>query len=230
MTSLRHRLRDFIDIFSPRYCAVCGCRLNTTERILCAGCRMRLPYMRIDDFYDNPISRLFWAKIPVEKAASFIHYKHDSDSHLLLMQLKYNHRPDIGRSMGEVMAQDLQRRGFFQDIDAIVPIPLHWKRFWKRGYNQSMQLAMGINKVTRIPILGKAVRRVRNNESQTSKSFQERMENVDDLFEAKPITPYRHILIVDDVLTTSATMLACAKALLDKNPDISISILTLAKA
>lgn len=222
-------LHDHWDIISPRHCAICGCLLNSSEEPLCAGCLMHLSYVDCNDFYDNPVSRLFWAKIPIEKATSHIFYDHYSDSHRLLVQLKYNHRPDIGLYMGRMMALNLEPKGFFQGIEAIVPVPLHWKRQLKRGYNQSRQLALGISAVTHIPVLRGLVVRIRNNESQTNKSFEDRFENVKNLFKAKHDASLHHILLIDDVLTTSATLLACASAIHQANPDIRMSILTLAK-
>ena len=146
------------------------------------------------------------------------------------MHLKYIHRPDIGREMGRIIAHELSKRGFFREIDALVPVPLHWIRHWKRGYNQSLQLALGIHKVTRIPVWEHVVRRTRNNATQTSKSYTERMQNVENLFAARPLGKPCHLLLIDDVLTTGATLTSCAQSILAANPDVRFSILTLAKA
>ena len=231
MASFSTWLHDFRDLLSPRYCAVCGCRLNTTEQKLCSACLLRLPYIPKRDFYDNPVARLFWARIPIERAHSFIVYSHEDASHQLLMQLKYNHRPDLGPWLGRLMARDLMTKGFFETMDCIVAVPLHWRRQLSRGYNQSIELACGIAEVSGLPLLRKHVVRLRNNPQQArNKSAGERMENVENLFLAKSRIPYRHILLVDDVVTTGATLTSCAQAILHSNPDVCFSVLTLAKA
>ena len=189
-----------------------------------------MPYMQKTDFYDNPSVRLLWGKIPIEKAFCYIHYRSDSDSHQLLTQLKYNHRPDLGVWCGRMMARDLAGSGFFDDIDCILPLPLHWKRHIARGYNQSIELAKGVAEKTELPILTGYVRRVRNNETQTHKTMEERIKNVEGLFRLRRTIPYHHILLLDDVLTTSATLTACAQAILKEQPDVRFSVLTLAKA
>lgn len=230
MASLKTWLCDFRDLISPRYCPICGNRLNSTEEEVCGKCLMMLPYIPIKDFYDNPTARLFWAKIPVERAHSYIRYHNEWDSHRLLMFLKYNHRPDIGRWMGRLMARDLHSMGFFEDMDCIAAVPLHWKRQMKRGYNQSIELARGVADITGLPLVRRQIVRLRNNSTQTRKSMEERIENVESLFHVKSRLPYHHILLIDDVLTTGATLTACAKAILQHNPEMKVSILTLAKA
>ena len=220
---------DFLNLFSARHCAVCGRPLSAGERSVCGGCLLGLPYMMEPDFYDNPVSRLLWAKMPLERAYSFLWYRKDDLSAPLLHQLKYRHRPDVGREMGRMMAHDLLARGFFADVDAIVAVPLHWIRQFRRGYNQSQALALGVSEVTGIPVLQRWVKRVRNNATQTRKTAAERTANTEQLFRARPGMPCRHVLIVDDVLTTGATAASCASAIVQTNPHVRISVLTLAK-
>lgn len=230
MKTLLAWLHDFFDLFYPRFCAVCGCRLGVSEQKLCASCLLKLPYLSIKDFSDNPVSRMFWGKVPVERAFSYFQYLHDSEAHLVLMKLKYQHRPDLGLWMGSLMARELQKDGFFDGVECIVPVPLHWRRQWKRGYNQSEQLARGVARVAGLPLLKGYVRRVRNNETQTHKSHAERIRNVEKLFRMRRAIPYTHILLVDDVLTTGATLTSLARTILEAQPDVRISVLTLAKA
>ena len=128
------------------------------------------------------------------------------------------------------MARALMEKGFFEGIECIVPVPLHWQRRWKRGYNQSEQLARGIAEVTGLPLLNKHIRRIRNNPTQTHKTAEERFENVKYLFHLRRPIPYSHVLLVDDVLTTGATLMSCAEAILQGQPDVRFSVLTLAKA
>ena len=230
MASIRTWLTDFRDVLSPRFCAICGEKLNTTEQKLCSACLMRLPYFPKKDFLDNEVSRLFWAKIPIERGHSYIHYHKEGLSHELLMKAKYGHRPDLCRWIGAMMARDLTRAHFFDNIDAIVPVPLHWLRQIQRGYNQSRYIAKGLSDVTGIPVSNNWVRRVRNNETQTNKSASERLNNVQNIFQASPSIPACHILLVDDVITTGATITSLAQTILERNTDITFSVITIGKA
>ncbi len=245
MTDFKDWMHDFFDLMFPRCCAVCGAHLGRTEREVCASCLVSLPYINLNEnedqnedqndnvnenFYSNAIARLFWGRFPIERAWSYLRYRSDSESHLLLMQLKYNHRPDVGVYFGRMMARDLVPKGFFRDIDCLMPLPLHWKRRLARGYNQSTELAKGIAEVTGVPVVTGCIERVRNNETQTHKSVEERIRNVENLFRLRRPIPYRHILLVDDVLTTGASLTACAQAILRAQPDVRFSVLTLAKA
>jgi len=222
-------ISSFFQLISPRFCPICGSSLAPTEQKVCTVCLAQLPYIHYDDFLDNEAARLFWAKIPIERAACWMTYSNDSKSHQLLMQIKYGHRPDIALWMGEMLARELIGRGFFDTIDGIIPIPLHWRRKFKRGYNQSNEIARGVACVTGLPILKNVVVRYRNNETQTHKTADERRENVKNIFKARAKVPNQHLLLVDDVLTTGATLTACAHAIMKQNPGVRFSILTLAK-
>lgn len=213
-----------------RRCLICRSPLGSQEQKICGACLVQLPFIRRYDFYDNLSCRLLWGRMRVERAFSCMAYRHDDFSHQLLIKLKYDHHPELGRWLGCMMARDLLLQGFFNEIDAIVPIPLHWLRKLRRGYNQSRELALGISKATGLPVLSGVVRRVRNNPSQTTQTASQRMENVANVFQARSGLTYRHILLVDDVLTTGATMSACAQAICELNPDVRISVFTLARA
>jgi ComF family protein len=178
----------------------------------------------------NPIERRFWTRFPVERAASLFH--HDGErTRGLLYHIKYYGHPDLGTYLMAVYAKELQGTGFFEGVDGIVPVPLHWRRQLERGYNQSHFIAEGIRQVVELPVWKNVVRRVKDNASQTRLNAQQRMENVEGIFELK--RPERiagkHVLLVDDVMTTGATLASCAKELA-KAPDVRISVLTLAIA
>ena len=220
------RILDFI---SPRLCVVCGQRLAPTERSLCSVCLFHLPRT---DFHqkplDNPMAQLFWGLAPIEKAAALFYYHPHSETAQLVYRLKYNNRPDIGEDMGRVMACELQATDFFSDIDVLLPVPLASKRLRQRGYNQSEQLAKGISDITHLPIVTKALRRKHFQQSQTTLNRWQRQENVEDTFWLKDGSQLqdKHVLLIDDICTTGATLIACANVL--KNiEDIRISVLTL---
>lgn len=220
------RILDFI---SPRLCVVCGQRLAPTERSLCSVCLFHLPRT---DFHqkplDNPMAQLFWGLAPIEKAAALFYYHPHSETAQLVYRLKYNNRPDIGEDMGRVMANELQATDFFSDIDVLLPVPLASKRLRQRGYNQSEQLAKGISDITHLPIVTKVLRRKHFQQSQTTLNRWQRQENVEDTFWLKEGSQLqdKHVLLIDDICTTGATLISCANTLKDIE-GIRISVLTL---
>ena len=224
-------LGSFLSLLFPRCCLVCGRPLAKGEECLCTMCNINLPRTGYHLKEDNPVEKLFWGKIPLERATSFFFYRKGSDFRQILHQLKYGGQKDIGAIMGRYMAAELQESGFFEGIDVIVPVPLHKKKQRLRGYNQSEWIARGIATVTGIPIDTESVARHKNTETQTSKSSLERWENVNGIFELHHPEPLagKHILIVDDVLTTGATTVECASCL-TKIEGVRISVLTLAIA
>ena len=220
------RILDFV---SPRLCVVCGRRLSPTERSLCAVCQLHLPrtaYQFTPD--DNPMAQLFWYLAPVERAAALIYYEPHSEMAQMVYQLKYDNRPDIGEDMGRVMGCDMQLAGFFDGVDVLLPVPLSRKRFRQRGYNQSEQLALGVSDVTHLPVVTKVLKRKHFRQSQTQLNRRERQENVADMFELRDgsMVEGKHVLLIDDVCTTGATLLACMDAL-KGIPGIRFSVLTL---
>lgn len=220
------RILDFI---SPRLCVVCGQRLAPTERSLCSVCLFHLPRT---DFHqkplDNPMAQLFWGLAPIEKAAALFYYHPHSETAQLVYRLKYNNRPDIGEDMGRVIANELQATDFFSDIDVLLPVPLASKRLRQRGYNQSEQLAIGISDITHLPIVTKVLRRKHFQQSQTTLNRWQRQENVEDTFWLKDGSQLqdKHVLLIDDICTTGATLISCANTLKDIE-GIRISVLTL---
>ena len=225
-TDFWHQL---LDLVAPRLCTVCGRRLSLTEQTLCVSCNMHLP--RTDfhhDAYDNVMARLFWGIIPVERAAALFYYEAHAGASNILYDLKYHAHPEIGRDMGHIVASEFAESGFFDGIDMIIPVPLAWKRQWQRGYNQSFFIARGISRTTGLPVCNKAVCRTKFEKSQTLIGRRERQENVADVFRLKNADAVRgrHVLLVDDVVTTGATMVACARELL-KAGDVKVSLLSL---
>ncbi len=191
----------------------------------------RLPRTDLHRQRGNRVERNFWGKFPVERATSFLHYAKEGMVRELLFELKYHGGKDVGEVLGRMAAAELRSSCFFEDIDGIIPVPLHRRKEWKRGYNQSEWIAKGLSAVTGIPVHPKVVVRNRYTETQTRKGRFERWENVQDLFSCPSPEPLggKHVLLVDDVLTTGATLVACADALREI-PGIKISVFTLALA
>ena len=174
------------------------------------------------------MAKLFWGQIPVERAAALFHYESHAETANIIYQLKYKDHPEIGPLMGRMMAAELQKEEFFDGIDVIVPVPLTRERLRQRGYNQSEEIAKGVSEITGLPINKDVVKRTVFQGSQTRRSRWERQENVEYAFQlthGEPIAG-KHLLIVDDVVTTGATIIACAKELA-KAGNVKISVLSL---
>lgn len=210
-------IRRILDFVMPRICAVCGEQLNITDHAICMKCNMHMPRT---DFckspYDNAMAQQFWGLIPIEKAAAlFYYYPHTYYTNIIL-DFKYEGMWNIAEDMGRVAAVEFKDYGFFDDIDVIVPVPITWKRKLKRGYNQCYHIAIGIKEITGLPINLKAVERRVFKESQTQMTHYERRENVKDVFQLKDPSGIRgkHVLVIDDVVTTGSTIIACCEQLL----------------
>lgn len=227
------RLLDFV---APRLCPVCGRRLSVTEETLCASCNLHLPRTGFTTSpEDNEMARLFWGKLttadswycPVEQAAALFRFEPSSPSSHLIYDLKYHFHPEYGEMLGKMVAKELPD-SFFKDVFTIIPVPLSRKRKAQRGYNQSEMIARGISEVTGIGISTDIIVRKTFQESQTKKQWHERMENVENAFQLKKGERIagRRILVVDDVLTTGATIMACCRELL-KAGHVSIHVLTI---
>ena len=224
--SFWHRL---LDLISPRLCVVCGNRLTVTEDTICSPCNLHLPRTAFATApYDNEMAKLFWHQIPIERASALFYYESHSETANIIYLLKYKNHPEIGEVMGRLMAKELLARDFFDGIDGIVPVPLARKRQRQRGYNQSLEIALGISEMTGLPIYGKVIRRNIFEGSQTTKGRWERNENVEKVFELIDSEAVRgkHLLIVDDVVTTGATIIACTKELV-KACNVKVSVVTL---
>ena len=210
-------------------CVVCRHMLHKGEEYICVSCLADLPYTHLMAHPSNVLEKLFWEHIPIERATSLFTYYRKADSHQILRDLKYHNRPGLGCFFGRMMGRQLRDTDFFDTIDMIVPVPLARERFRKRGYNQSEMLADGLHEITGIPVRKDIVKRVVSNKTQTSLTRSERMRNVEGIFQAVKDVELegKHILLVDDVVTSGSTMISCAKAL-GINNNMRFSILALA--
>lgn len=221
--------RRLLDLVMPRACAICGRRLTPSESTICASCLTELPFTRQWlSAYDNQMARLFWGSFPIERAAALWYYAPHSECCNPIYNLKYHGSQETGIELGFMAANYYNTAGFFDGIDAIVPVPLAPNRQRQRGYNQSLMIAKGVQSATGLPIYNKVVRRTHFKGSQTQKNTWQRQENVADVFmltDAATISG-KHLLIVDDVVTTGATVNACAQQLCHAG-DVRISVLAL---
>ncbi len=218
-----------LDLLSPRLCVACGQRLSPEESVLCPHCMFELPYTDHPDHpYDNYMTKLFWGHFPIEKAVAMFFYEPKSKASEIIYSMKYYGRPETAESMGRIFARQLQATSFFTDINGLVPLPLTRKRKRQRGYNQAEEIAVGIGKETGIPIYNKVLKRDSFSISQTRLNILQRRENVENAFRLThgETIAHKHLLLIDDVVTTGSTVIACAQQLM-KADDVKISVLSL---
>jgi ComF family protein len=220
---------DFFSLIYPKICAACGNSLWKKEKVICTYCDFHLPRTHFHMERDNPVSRIFWGRIPVECASAFYYFNKGNKVQQLIHQLKYKGRRDIGIFLGEQYGYLLKNSLFFGSMDVIIPVPLHEKKLMKRGYNQSEQFAIGLGNSMKIPVDAHLLYRTKATETQTKKSRFRRWQNVEDLFAVRDPRNLdgRHILLVDDVITTGATIEACIKALCIV-PSVRVSVAAIA--
>ncbi len=212
----------------PAVCEVCGEPLIDGEELLCLNCRHNIP--RVNAHVDETSEihrRLAQPGIPIERTASFFYYFRDNPYARLIQAAKYSDRPNIDAALGRMFAAELARAGFFDGIDALQPVPLHWWKKFRRGYNQAEMICRGISEIARLPIADNL--RAARHSTQTRKNALQRQANVAGTMSvARPgEIAGKHILLVDDVITTGATLLATAQTILRNAPGAKISVLSL---
>lgn len=228
---LKHVTQSLLQLFFPQTCRGCGSDAVSGQQLLCIQCTQRLP---ITDFWrhsGNATEKMLAGRIPFLNAASHLFFTQHSLIQELMHQLKYNGCKEIGEYFGKKMGEAILTSGRFEGIDAIIPMPLHKHKLKKRRYNQATILSNGIASVLNCPVLPNIITRISASGSQTNKNRLERWENISGSFQLQDAAAVtgKHLLLVDDVITTGATLEACASVLL-KAPDTRISLCTLACA
>lgn len=203
---------DFFNLIFPKLCAACGNTLLKQEHIICTSCQFNLPKTNFHLHQDNDICRVFWGRIQIEMAAAFYKFSKKSKVQHLLHQLKYKGNKEVGELVGELYGYELKKAPLFEGIDVIIPVPLHPKKKKIRGYNQSEWIAKGLSKTMDIELDTTSVYRKVHTQTQTKKARYDRWENVDSIFGINHPEKLKNkkVLIVDDVITTGATIEACA--------------------
>jgi ComF family protein len=224
---------DLIDLIYPRSCIVCKNELAKTERNCCNFCIQEFPYTYFEKFREpTDLDKLFWGRVKVHSTFSLLYFEKEKGSQFVLHDLKYKHNYALGIEMGKLIAKKLSGHSILQGVDALIPVPIHHRKKFIRGYNQSEALAHGIEKLTGIKVINDFVAKNKHTGSQTRKGRFLRWDNVSDQFSINkfPSANVKHIAIIDDVITTGATIEALISVIQKNYPEIRISVISLAIA
>jgi len=213
---LKHLISQFIALLYPRLCEACGASLHRHEQVLCLDCLYHLPHTGYWDEAGNNIEKMFWGKIRLEHVCALFFFNKGSRYRHLLHKLKYKGRVNIGIELGRRLGRELRSAALYQTVDTVIPVPLHPKKQRQRGYNQSEQIAIGIAEATGWKLDTQTVVRRQFTATQTRKARLERWQNVAEVFAVRHpgAVQDKHVLLVDDVITTGATIEACAQHLI----------------
>ena len=224
-------LNDFLSLIFPRVCHACGNLLFKNEEVICISCLYKLPKTNFHLEKENSITEIFAGRIKFESATSYLYFVKAGKVQHLIHQMKYKGIKEIGIFLGELYGNELKKSELFNTIEVVIPVPLHKTKLKKRGFNQSELFARGLSSSMKINLDTKNLYRKIASETQTRKTKFERWKNVEDIFDLKDYTKLsgKHVLLVDDVITTGSTLEASANAL-NRIKDIKISIATMAYA
>ncbi len=225
-------LYDMVGLVYPQLCCACKNRMNKQEDLICFQCLYELPKTNFHLDKENIIARHFLGRVRFQEATALYFFLKEGKVQELMHQLKYAGRYEIGVKLGKILGRQLKEAELWQGIDGIVPVPLHPQKLKKRGYNQCDAIADGLSEVLECPAFYDAVVKAENIESQTRKSKEERWQNVKTVFAIRKaeVLQGKHLLLVDDVVTTGATLIACAEQLLGlEGTKVSFATLACAK-
>lgn len=228
---MKNILDSILYLFYPEICLGCGNSLVSGEKVLCTHCEVNLPRTRFHSDPENEVNRIFWGRVKLEAATSFLYFRKGGMVQNLMHQFKYQGEREIGTHLGKLFAMELGKITFFDAADMIIPVPLHPGKEKKRGYNQSFMIAKGLGEVMDVPVKENYLIRNRFSETQTKKARYNRWENVKEIFtlnHADEVSDSR-VILVDDVVTTGATIEACASKLINEGK-ARVGVATLAIA
>jgi len=220
--------KSLLALFYPNTCLTCGTHLMQNEFLICVLCRHNLPVTDFCETPNNAVEKAFKGRVPIEQGTSLLFFRKKGISQLLIHQLKYKGRQDVGVFFGKWMGKQMSAGKRFKSLDGIIKVPLHTKRMKERGYNQLSLFANQLSKELHIQVYNDVLVKVGQSMSQTKKNRFNRFEKISERFQLSngEEVAGKHVLLIDDVLTTGATLEACANELL-KVPDVKISIATM---
>lgn len=224
--------RTLKNLVFRRSCMMCGCYVEEYMQGICHRCRVDMPITKYIDLDSNPVTEVFEGLVPIEHGSALLVYVANSAWSVPILRFKYHGSWSIAYNMGRWYGALLRDSGRYDDVDVIVPVPLHPMKVMKRGYNQSEYIAEGIAREMGLSVECRAVVRVKNNPPQAMLNEFDRWDNVKDIFAVRhpEYLEGRHLLLVDDVITTGATLTSCAKSILDVAPSCKVSVAALTVA
>lgn len=228
-TTFLPKLSSWIDpifwLYFPKNCPACGRPLRLFGANICGRCSQNLPETHFFEAPGNPIEKIFYGRLPISAGAAAWYFHKNSALQALLFQLKYKSNEDVGLFIGKQMGALLAASERFDTIDALIPVPLHPQALSKRGFNQAALICEGIGQVWHKPVFTGAITRTKHTNTQTKQSRAVRWENMENAFSIKDPTSItgKHLLLIDDVITTGATIEACGKTLLSVK-DVKVSV------
>lgn len=228
MLQLKEIRDSILHVVFPHVCDGCGSDLLNIESRLCIRCFASLPETNFEIHPNNPVEKDFWGRLPILSGSAHLYFTKESFVQHLMHQLKYRGNKDLGMQLGRIMGNALKSSNRFNDIDALVPLPLFPSKEKKRGYNQAKVLCDGIGEVFNFPILSNVIIRPQHTETQTKKGRIERWKNIEGKFTLVDPSAIqnKHLLLIDDVVTTGATLEACGNELLSVS-NVKLSVATL---
>ncbi|MBL7730342.1 MAG: ComF family protein [Chitinophagaceae bacterium] len=220
----------FMHLLYPHICAGCGHELHNEETQLCLQCLHEMPHTGFDKLPGNPVEKIFWGRLPLTAAMAGYYFTKGSVMQQLMHQLKYKGNKDLGIQLGRMLGHQLAESGRIM-ADALIPLPLYPAREKKRGYNQATLICHGMADILQLPVFDKAVTRPHHTTTQTRKKRIERWDNIEGKFlvTQPDVLQHKKLLLVDDVVTTGATLEACGAAILGAG-NVSLSIACLCMA
>lgn len=229
MLQLQHIKNSIEHLLFPHNCLGCATDVLQQEQLLCAKCLLDLPVTNFTTAANNPVEKVFYGRLKIEQATAAFHFSKQSLLQHLLKQLKYKNNSEVGLFLGKLLGYQLVQSNRFNSIDALLPLPLNYKKEKMRGYNQAKVICDGIAQVFNKPIIEDAVVRTVFTKTQTKENRMQRWQNMDGVFKLnnEKIIANQHILLVDDVLTTGATLESCGIEVL-KAANTKLSIATVA--
>ena len=224
--------KNLIHLLFPQLCLICENETLLNKQAICSFCSDDLANLHVNpDAENNIVSEIFWGRIKLENAFSLLSYTNGNSTKTLLNRIKYRDKPGLAVHMGEIIGNRIKDSEFVKNLDALIPVPIHPKKAFIRGYNQSERIAQGISNIIQVPVLEKGIIKSLHTQSQTKKGRFGRWDNLEGAFSSKDdLKGLKHIALVDDVITTGATLERIASGLMANNSDLRISVISLALA
>lgn len=230
MISLKEIKESVIHLFFPHVCTGCGNDILSNQSVLCIRCMDAMPETNFEQHANNPIEKMYWGRLPLVSGTAQFYFTKESLMQHLMHQFKYKNNRSLGLQLGQIMGEQIQRSGRIKP-DALIPLPLFPVKEKRRGYNQATLLCLGMAAIMKIPVIENAVIRPQHTETQTKKGRIERWKNMEGKFilNEQEAIKNKHLLLVDDIITTGATLEACGAELL-KADNVKLSIASLCYA